>query len=40
MNWALWEAASYDFPADLPGYTRGAMVELNRKDWAVRGAVL
>jgi high affinity Mn2+ porin len=40
MNWALWESASYDFPADLPGYTRGAMVELNRKDWAVRGAVL
>ncbi len=40
MNWALWESAAYDFPADLPGYTRGAMVELNRKDWAVRGAVL
>jgi high affinity Mn2+ porin len=40
MNWALWESAAYDFPADLPGYTRGAMVELNRKDWAVRGAVV
>jgi high affinity Mn2+ porin len=40
MNWAMWEAAAYDFPADLPGYTRGAMVELNRKDWAVRGAVV
>ncbi len=40
MNWALWEAGAYDFPADLPGYTRGAMVELNRKDWAIRGAVL
>jgi high affinity Mn2+ porin len=40
MNWALWESAAYDFPADLPGYTRGAMVELNHKDWAVRGAVL
>jgi high affinity Mn2+ porin len=38
MNWALWESAAYDFPADLPGYTRGAMVELNRKDWAVRAA--
>jgi high affinity Mn2+ porin len=38
MNWAMWEAGAYDFPADLPGYTRGAMVELNRKDWAVRGA--
>jgi high affinity Mn2+ porin len=40
MNWAMWAAAAYDFPANLPGYTRGAVVELNRKDWAVRGAVL
>ena len=40
MNWAMWSSAAYDFPADLPGYTRGAVVELNRKDWAVRaGAV-
>jgi high affinity Mn2+ porin len=39
MNWAMWESAAYDFPADLPGYTRGAMVELNRKDWAVRAGV-
>ena len=37
MNWALWSSAAYDFPADLPGYTRGAVAELNRKDWAVRG---
>ena len=36
MNWAMWSSAAYDFPADLPGYTRGAIVELNRKDWAVR----
>jgi len=40
MNWAMWESAAWDFPADLPGYTRGAMVELNRKDWAVRGALV
>jgi high affinity Mn2+ porin len=40
MNWALWESAAYDFPADLPGYTNGAVVEFNRKDWAVRAAVL
>ena len=38
MNWAMWSSAAYDFPADLPGYTRGAVVELNRKDWAVRAA--
>jgi high affinity Mn2+ porin len=36
MNWALWESAAFDMPADLPGTTRGAVVEFNRKDWAVR----
>jgi high affinity Mn2+ porin len=36
MNWAMWSSAAYDFPADLPGYTSGAVVEFNRKDWAVR----
>jgi high affinity Mn2+ porin len=40
MNWALWASAAFDMPADLPGYTNGAVVELNRKDWAVRAAVL
>src|ERR1700730_1460829 len=40
MNWAMWESAAYDFPADLPGYTRGAVVEFNRRDWAVRAAVI
>ena len=39
MNWAMWSAAAYDFPADLPGFTRGAIVELNRKDWAVRAGL-
>jgi high affinity Mn2+ porin len=39
MNWAMWAAAAYDFPADLPGMTRGAVVELNRKDWAVRAGL-
>jgi high affinity Mn2+ porin len=39
MNWAMWSSAAYDFPADLPGYTRGAVVEFNRKDWAVRAGV-
>jgi high affinity Mn2+ porin len=40
MNWAMWSSAAWDFPADLPGYTRGAVVELNRKDWAIRGALV
>jgi high affinity Mn2+ porin len=39
MNWAMWSSAAYDFPADLPGYTRGAVLEFNRKDWAVRAGV-
>jgi high affinity Mn2+ porin len=39
MNWAMWSSAAYDFPADLPGYTRGAVVEFNRKDWAVRAGL-
>lgn len=36
MNWSIWASGAYDFPADLPGFTRGAVVELNRKSWAVR----
>ena len=39
MNWAMWSAAAWDFPADLPGITRGAVVELNRKDWAIRAGL-
>lgn len=39
MNWAMWSSGAYDFPADLPGYTRGAVVEYNRKDWAVRAGL-
>jgi high affinity Mn2+ porin len=39
MNWAMWASAAYDFPADLPGFTRGAVVELNRKDWTLRGGL-
>jgi high affinity Mn2+ porin len=39
MNWAMWASAAYDFPADLPGFTRGAIVEVNRKDWAIRAGL-
>jgi high affinity Mn2+ porin len=39
MNWAIWSSTAYDFPADLPGYTRGAVAEYNRKDWAVRAGL-
>src|SRR3984893_17139895 len=39
MNWAIWSSGAYDFPADLPGFTRGAVVALNRKDWALRAGL-
>lgn len=39
MNWSLWSSAAYDFPADLPGFTRGGIAEFNRKDWAVRAGL-
>ena len=39
LNWSMWSSAAYDFPADLPGLTRGAVVELNRKDWAIRAGL-
>ncbi|MGZ3409161.1 MAG: carbohydrate porin [Xanthobacteraceae bacterium] len=39
LNWAMWSSAAYDFPADLPGYTRGGVAEFNRKDWTLRAGV-
>lgn len=38
MNWGLWGAAAYDFPANLPGFTQGLMVEYNRTEFALRAA--
>lgn len=37
LNWSLWEAAAWDYPADQKGYTDGLAVELNQEDWALRG---
>src|ERR1700731_4583882 len=39
MNWAIWSSGAYDFPADLPGFPRGAVVELNPKDWGRRAGL-
>jgi high affinity Mn2+ porin len=39
MNWSIWSSGAYDFPADLPGFTRGGVIELNRKDWALRAGL-
>ena len=38
MNWGLWASAAYDFPANLPGFTQGLMVEYNRAEFALRAA--
>jgi high affinity Mn2+ porin len=37
LNWSLWESAAWDYPADPKGFTDGIAVELNEKDWALRG---
>jgi len=36
LNWSIWAAGAFDFPADQPGYTWGAFAELNQKDWAIQ----
>jgi len=33
MNWALWESAAWDYPADVVGYTAGFVAEWNTKNW-------
>jgi high affinity Mn2+ porin len=35
MNWALWESAAWDYPADIVGYTAGFVAEWNTKNWAL-----
>jgi high affinity Mn2+ porin len=35
MNWALWESAAWDYPADIVGYTAGFVAEWNTKDWTL-----
>ena len=38
MNWSLWGASAWDFPANLPGFTQGVFVEYNRREFAIRAA--
>ena len=38
MNWSLWAATAWDFPANLPGFTQGVYVEYNTRDFAIRAA--
>ena len=39
LNWALWSAAAFDYPADSVGFSWGITAELNQPDWAVRGGL-
>jgi high affinity Mn2+ porin len=36
MNWSIWAAGAFDYPADRVGLTYGAVTELNQKYWALR----
>jgi len=36
MNWSIWAAGAFDYPADRIGLGYGATAEYNRKDWAIR----
>ncbi|MCK2056645.1 carbohydrate porin [Methylobacterium sp. 37f] len=38
INWGIWASGAYDFPANLPGFTQGVMVEYNRAAFAIRAA--
>jgi high affinity Mn2+ porin len=37
MNWSIWAAGAFDYPADKIGGGYGAAAELNQKNWALRG---
>src|SRR3954452_14092045 len=36
MNWSIWAAGAFDYPADKVGLSYGAVAELNQKHWALR----
>jgi high affinity Mn2+ porin len=36
LNWSLWAAGAFDYPADSVGYSWGFVAELNQPSWAVR----
>lgn len=36
LNWSVWAAGAFDYPADKVGLTYGAVAELNQKSWAFR----
>ena len=36
LNWTIWAAGAFDYPADRVGLTYGAAAELNKATWAAR----
>jgi high affinity Mn2+ porin len=36
LNWSIWAAGAFDYPADKVGLTYGAVAEWNQKQWALR----
>ena len=40
MNWALWESAAWDYPADVVGFTAGGVVEWNTRQGTLRYGIL
>ncbi len=38
MNWSIMYNGAWDYPADVRGYTVGAMQELTMKSWSLRAA--
>jgi len=36
LNWSIWAAGAFDYPADKVGLTYGAVAEWNEKRWALR----
>jgi high affinity Mn2+ porin len=36
LNWSIWAAGAFDYPADKIGLDYGAVAEINEKNWAFR----
>ncbi len=39
FNWALFASGAYDYPADTRGYTWGALADLSKGWWSLRGGI-
>lgn len=39
LNWALFGSGAWDYPANTRGYTIGAVIQYNKKDWSLKAAL-